>query len=288
MGKCPDCGRAECICDGHGTRATLIEKVAELERDAKAIDGVRVILATVPIRVDGEHVKSVGAYTTPAAAAMLKTDLRMGHEAQERADKAEKERDEARAEVERLKGPKLARHQPCGCIVCHCDDPIQCHGCGAKNCGTHEPGEIPDPLYETHPLMAENAELRAALEYVDTEFRAYEAEREGEESVFGEIWERVKAALPLPFEKAMLAPVGSDPATGDEILATIDAMEKAEWQYLLKTARELAKMYDGRDGVIRDFLSAVGAMGEDEGDVAMKAEAGATRRAPGGVDIRHR
>jgi hypothetical protein len=90
-------------------------------------------------------------------------------------------------------------------------------------------------------------------------------------SAEGKIVERLKGA------NSGAVPVGLDSATGDEILATIDAMEKAEWQYLLKTARELAKMYDGRDGVIRD-----------EGDLAMKAEAGATRRAPGGVDIRHR
>jgi hypothetical protein len=112
-----------------------------------------------------------------------------------RAHDAERRYVTAEAEVERLKEPKLARHQPCGCVMCVCEDPVKCHGCGAKNCGTHPGGEIPHPVYETHPLMAENAELRGALEYVDTEFRAYEAEREGEESVFGEIWERVKAAL---------------------------------------------------------------------------------------------
>ena len=28
--------------------------------------------------------------------------------------------------------------QPCGCVVCSCQDDAQCHGCGAKNCGTKE------------------------------------------------------------------------------------------------------------------------------------------------------
>jgi hypothetical protein len=24
---------------------------------------------------------------------------------------------------------------PCGCVSCTCEDEVQCHGCGAKNCG---------------------------------------------------------------------------------------------------------------------------------------------------------
>ena len=34
-----------------------------------------------------------------------------------------------RAEV----GKVLAKHQPCGCIICTCEDEIQCQGCGAKH-----------------------------------------------------------------------------------------------------------------------------------------------------------
>lgn len=41
----------------------------------------------------------------------------------------------------------LARHQPCGCVVCTCDDEDRCHGCGAKHCGTHPVGQIPNPVY---------------------------------------------------------------------------------------------------------------------------------------------
>lgn len=44
--------------------------------------------------------------------------------------------------------PLLAKHQPCGCIVCTCDDEVQCRGCGAKHCGTHEVGEFSSPVYE--------------------------------------------------------------------------------------------------------------------------------------------
>jgi soluble cytochrome b562 len=44
----------------------------------------------------------------------------------------------------------FAKHQPCGCVVCTCEDDEQCHGCGATHCGTHPVGEMPNPIY-THP-----------------------------------------------------------------------------------------------------------------------------------------
>ena len=40
----------------------------------------------------------------------------------------------------------LARDQSCGCIVCFCEEE-QCQNCGAKNCGTHDVGKIPNPIY---------------------------------------------------------------------------------------------------------------------------------------------
>lgn len=42
---------------------------------------------------------------------------------------------------------ELARHQPCGCIVCYCEHETQCQGCGAKHCGTHPVGQFPAPAY---------------------------------------------------------------------------------------------------------------------------------------------
>ena len=30
----------------------------------------------------------------------------------------------------------LAKHQPCGCVVCTCEDEIQCQGCGSRKCNT--------------------------------------------------------------------------------------------------------------------------------------------------------
>jgi hypothetical protein len=46
--------------------------------------------------------------------------------------------------------PLLARVQKCGCIVCKCDSEISCYGCGAKDCGNHALGQIPEPVYKPH------------------------------------------------------------------------------------------------------------------------------------------
>src|ERR1035437_8009434 len=62
------------------------------------------------------------------------------------ARKLKRERDEALKWQE----PRLARNQPCGCIICNCEDDEKCSGCGAKHCGTHEVGKIPNPVYENH------------------------------------------------------------------------------------------------------------------------------------------
>lgn len=66
-------------------------------------------------------------------------------------------------EVERLKGPTLAKHQPCGCVICDCEGQERCFGCGAKHCGTHPFGEIPNPVYERNTwsdLQSDNDALR--------------------------------------------------------------------------------------------------------------------------------
>lgn len=67
------------------------------------------------------------------------------------------------AEVRRLREPSLARNQPCGCVICICADPVKCHGCGALECGTHPVGEIPDPVYEPHPLHARISSLECQV-----------------------------------------------------------------------------------------------------------------------------
>lgn len=50
---------------------------------------------------------------------------------------------------------QLARYQPCGCVVCICENVNQCQGCGAKNCGTHPVGQIPNPIYKEPAEQAE-------------------------------------------------------------------------------------------------------------------------------------
>jgi len=49
---------------------------------------------------------------------------------------------------------KLTKYQPCGCVICTCEDDHQCHGCGAKNCGTHPVGVLPQAVYEPSPQGA--------------------------------------------------------------------------------------------------------------------------------------
>lgn len=51
---------------------------------------------------------------------------------------------------EEYSGLELARHQPCGCVVCYCENQVQCLGCGAEHCWTHDVGEIPNPVYVDH------------------------------------------------------------------------------------------------------------------------------------------
>lgn len=61
--------------------------------------------------------------------------------------------------------PALEKYQPCGCIICTCDDPQKCWGCGAKNCYGHPIGQFKNPVYKKdHPLQARISELESDLE----------------------------------------------------------------------------------------------------------------------------
>jgi hypothetical protein len=53
---------------------------------------------------------------------------------------------------------ELAKIQPCGCVVCTCENDDQCQGCGAKNCGNHPVGQIPNPVYLPTASLAEPGE----------------------------------------------------------------------------------------------------------------------------------
>jgi hypothetical protein len=91
----------------------------------------------------------------------------------------------------------------------------------------------------------ERDEARACLGNVDTEFRAYAAEREGEDSVFGELWERVKAAMRLPFEKPVAVPIGLDAKAGEIIHS--DEVEELDEDEESQKAAEAAVIGAARD-----------------------------------------
>lgn len=68
------------------------------------------------------------------------------------------------AELRTKAGVKmLAKYQSCGCQVCVCETEDRCLGCGAKNCGTHPAGEIPNPIYVA-PL-AQAVDVPSAQEF---------------------------------------------------------------------------------------------------------------------------
>ena len=71
--------------------------------------------------------------------------------------------DTLRKRMEELQGPVLKKLQKCGCVTCHCEG-NQCLGCGAKHCGNHPIGAIPNPEFERpHPLEAKVSELEGMV-----------------------------------------------------------------------------------------------------------------------------
>ena len=63
--------------------------------------------------------------------------------------------------------PLLARVQKCGCIVCKCDSETSCYGCGAKNCGNHALGQIPEPVYKPHCAGPAEAGWKATIAAIE-------------------------------------------------------------------------------------------------------------------------
>ena len=55
------------------------------------------------------------------------------------------------------------RQQPCGCVLCVCEDEKQCHGCGAKHCGnrTDHPAYVAQQPAAMDEAMAELRKLSA-------------------------------------------------------------------------------------------------------------------------------
>jgi hypothetical protein len=68
-----------------------------------------------------------------------------------------------KADIEMLKQPSLARNQPCGCVVCHCEG-TQCKGCGATNCGTHALCEIPNPVFVVPMVRLDDPVVKELVE----------------------------------------------------------------------------------------------------------------------------
>lgn len=76
------------------------------------------------------------------------------------------------SEALKWKEPMLSRNQPCGCVICNCESEERCSGCGSKYCGTHAIGQIPNAIYENHPLVSERDQLRTEVEQLKRELRA--------------------------------------------------------------------------------------------------------------------
>ena len=59
----------------------------------------------------------------------------------------------------------LARYQPCGCIICSCEnEENKCHGCGASHCGNHPLGELPNPVFDSKAPTLEEHDARIQAE----------------------------------------------------------------------------------------------------------------------------
>ncbi len=59
----------------------------------------------------------------------------------------------------------LARYQPCGCILCSCEnEENKCRGCGTKHCGNHALGELPNPVYDLKPPTLEEHDKHTRAE----------------------------------------------------------------------------------------------------------------------------
>lgn len=72
--------------------------------------------------------------------------------------------------------PSIKRIQPCGCVVCICEDEDRCHGCGATSCRT------PECVFRgvTHRIEYDDApsyiQLRAQLSTALSELAAARAD----------------------------------------------------------------------------------------------------------------
>ena len=98
--------------------------------------------------------------------------------------------------------PTLAKHQPCGCVICTCEDEQQCQGCGAKHCGNradHPPYVAQQPA---HPSMEAIGDWvlvprTPTLDMANAAWRELESQGIDPEDVEApQVWDAMLAAAP--------------------------------------------------------------------------------------------
>jgi hypothetical protein len=63
------------------------------------------------------------------------------------------------ADVEVEDPTRITGELPCGCRLCVCDDPVRCHGCGARYCPAHNAFN-PPPEWKPAPAHASPGPIR--------------------------------------------------------------------------------------------------------------------------------
>src|SRR5690606_3602352 len=74
--------------------------------------------------------------------------------------------------------PTIAKHQPCGRVICTCEDEQQCQGCGAKHYGRQALSRLTDPQLHEIARVMEAAARKAQREAAAAQSRAALARRE--------------------------------------------------------------------------------------------------------------
>ena len=147
--------------------APLVESRNFLEVEAALLDAAlsRAEAAEAEVKIGAHLVATVGDKNRELENKLAEKDaeiVNLGERVSEGRRMDAETIDAKDARIRELEEPRLAREQPCGCIVCRCEGTEKCYGCGAKNCGTHPPGHIPNPVYVDHPIVALQSRLSAS------------------------------------------------------------------------------------------------------------------------------
>ena len=139
---------------------------------------------------------------------------------------------------------KLAKHQPCGCVICTCGDHVtKCCGCGAKWCGKHPVSQIPDKVYEEDRalnsrilgLQESNTFLRdqersseIANDNLRSQLKTAKAQADAHEQNYKEMLKRVDALTAELKEEGRLNLLQKNVIVGLNIRLDKQEIEKAE------------------------------------------------------------